>query len=334
MDKDAKFRERYESPKQNRNLPFWKSCLAENSSQKLKSQRRSLSADDSASVRSALVEQKPEPGNSSLKPDSVKKAKGDKNGNASAGVDDSTNVVYFSPSTFEGNWRECANSLGASGHYHTMPNPGRHGDMSGFSKRLFGSGRVGGPLPVPPGPPSFLPDGSLLTVYDGRRVPVRPPLASPHHHHHHHHPYHHGVPPYPPLYKRSGGECYYTPPQPDYYQRQPAHYHVHLPQRHFWQEPPVDYARTLGRTRREAPVSLQNNVSTATKPEMSKLKRLMFARAAANNNNNAGNGNNKEELKMCTWSPYTSYDMPDYSTPLRMKEKVKPPQKSLDELRF
>ena len=65
---------------------------------------------------------------------------------------------------------------------------------------------------------------------------------------------------------------------------------------------------------------------------MSKLKRLMFAKAAANNNNH--NNNNKEELKMCTWSPYTSYDVPDYSTPLRMKEKVKPPQKSLDELRF
>jgi hypothetical protein len=70
---------------------------------------------------------------------------------------------------------------------------------------------------------------------------------------------------------------------------------------------------------------------------MSKLKRLMFARAAAANNsnqNNNGSGGNKEELKMCTWSPYTSYDVPDYSTPLRMGEKVKPPQKSLDELRF
>ncbi len=72
---------------------------------------------------------------------------------------------------------------------------------------------------------------------------------------------------------------------------------------------------------------------------MSKLKRLMFARAAANNNSNNSNGNNnsnKEELKMCTWSPYTSYDGTDYcsSTPFRLKEKVRPPQKSLDELRF
>lgn len=249
-------------------------------------------------------------------------------------------MFYSVGPRFEGNWSECANALGASGHYHTMPNPIRH-DQSGFSKRLFGSGRVGGPLPVPPGPPSFLPDGSLLTMYDSRRVgPIRPPLASPHHHHHHH-AFHHAVPPYPALYKRSVGECYYTPPQTEYYQRQPPHFHVHMPQRHFWQEPPVDYARTLGRTRREAPVSqLQNNnVSSSTKPEMSKLKRLMFARAVANNSsnanvNNSGGGANKEELKMCTWSPYTSYDMPDYSTPLRIKEKVKPPQKSLDELRF
>jgi len=346
IEKDVKFRERYESPKQNRNLPFWKSCLSENASDRSQTRgRRSLSADDSASVRSALIEHKSE-GNLSphnAKSDAKKKKKKQRNTDAekSAGrtepADDAQVPAYFSPSRFEGNWSECANALGAAGHYHTMPNPTRH-DIPGFSKRLFGSGRVGGPPPIPPGPPSFLPDGSLLTVYDSRRLPIgiRPPLQSPHHHHHHH-PFHHQ---YPPLYQRSVGECYYTPPQTEYYQRQPPppHIHVHVPQRHFWQEPPVDYSRTLGRTRREAPLSLQNNHShTSTKPEMSKLKRLMFARAAAANNsnqNNNGSGGNKEELKMCTWSPYTSYDVPDYSTPLRMTEKVKPPQKSLDELRF
>jgi hypothetical protein len=132
-----------------------------------------------------------------------------------------------------------------------------------------------------------------------------------HHHHHPHPPFHHGVPtPYPSLYKRSVGECYYTPPQPDYYQR--PHFHVHLPQRHFWQEPPVDYARTLGRTRREAPVSAKPAGNATTKPEMSKLKRLMFARAANAGGNGGGTAASKDELKMCTWSPYTSYEMPDY----------------------
>ena len=238
-------------------------------------------------------------------------------------------------SRFEGNWSECATALGAAGHYHTMPNPTRH-ESQPFAKRIFGSGRIGGP--PPPGPPTFLPDGSLLTMYDSRRVAVgvRPPLTSPHHHHHHHSPYHHGIAQYP-IFKRPAGECYYTPPQPEYYTRQPppAHIHVHLPQRHFWQDPPVDYARTLGRTRREAPVKIPSN-NTTSKPEISKLKRLMFARAATNNNNNSNNNSNKEELKMCTWSPYTSYETPDYSstTPFRLKEKVRPPQKSLDELRF
>ncbi len=42
----------------------------------------------------------------------------------------------------------------------------------------------------------------------------------------------------------------------------------------------------------------------------------------------------KRFLNIGNRSPYTSYDIPDYSTPLRIKEKVKPPQKSLDELRF
>ena len=245
--------------------------MSDNLSDRRRRARRSLSADDSnGSIRSALIEHKSD-GNLSQKSDAKKKKKKSddvtKKSNAGsdpAGNDEAAPIpFYFSPTRFEGNWSECATALGAAGHYHTMPNPGRH-EIPPFSKRLFGSGRVGGPPPPPPGPPSFLPDGSLLTMYDSRRVPmsVRPPMTSPHHHHHHH-PYHHGVAgagPQYPLYKRPlVGECYYTPPQPEYYQRQPPppHIHVHLPQRHFWQDPPVDYARTLGRTRREAPVGNQ-----------------------------------------------------------------------------
>ncbi len=76
-------------------------------------------------------------------------------------------------------------------------------------------------------------------------------------------------------------------------------------------------------------IASQANVS---KPEMSKLKRLLFVRAAASSNSIS----NKEELKMCTWSPYTSYECHDYGQrqPFRVKDKSKSAQKSLDELRF
>lgn len=119
-----------------------------------------------------------------------------------------------------------------------MPNPSRQ-DVAHFSKRILGSGRSIVPPPPMSGPPSFIPgltiksfftnessakteknllDGSLLAMYDSRRVgmPIRPPNPSPHHHphqhpHHHHHAFHHSVAQFP-IYKRPI-ECYYTPPQ-------------------------------------------------------------------------------------------------------------------------
>jgi len=77
------------------------------------------------------------------------------------------------------------------------------------------------------------------------------------------------------------------------------------------------------------------NQSNSTKPEMSKLKRLLFVKAAAGSISNSSTS--KDELKMCTWSPYTSYECPDYGgqrLPFHVKDKSKSAQKSLDELRF
>ena len=109
VEKDVKFRQRYESPpvekpstNPGRNLHFWKSCLSDNPQRR---ERRSLSADDSSSIRSALIEHKSET-NLSTKKSKKKSAKSsDENSEKKEEKNDLAEDVpipfYFSPTRYK-----------------------------------------------------------------------------------------------------------------------------------------------------------------------------------------------------------------------------------------
>lgn len=100
-DKDVKFRERYDDHpdhKSPKNSHFWKSCLADAAEEKRRRHRRSLSADDSGSVRYALIERKSD-GNLSIKSDSKKNSlKKSSEREKPKLQEDITVPYYFSPS--------------------------------------------------------------------------------------------------------------------------------------------------------------------------------------------------------------------------------------------
>ena len=217
-------------------------------------------------------------------------------------------------------------------------------------------------------------------------MPHHPPSHSSHHAHHHHGGqrggsyYPEAAPPpapsrdYPPnmfgpgsyhtiahyqFYKRPVDYCppssydYYSPhshhaaAHHHHHHRHPPHHHPHHGHHFMSLEPVHDYAKTLGRTRRESPMATQPPPTSSKAIDMKpvKLKKLLKAKLIipAHHHHHGGGGGpadqaQADQFKMYTWSPYSSHMMYGSGNitepPMASHHPAGHGGKSLDELRF